>query len=155
MSYRGTDVDILDEDQLFQEDLFAFAGGTEIEPEVALRNVQTKGVDVRNFLTRGNTEKALATAIENPPYGSNTTDAKDQNTKIVMEVLNSIKATDIPSLVRNLTLEQQDVLMKYIYRGMASPELYNSAVLLNWHEKLTEITGVGCIVRVATDRRTV
>ncbi|CAG8518382.1 220_t:CDS:2, partial [Scutellospora calospora] len=132
MSYRSIDVDIIDEDQLVQEELFAFVGGTEIDSEVALKDVQAK---------------ALTTGIENPPYGSHKTDAKEQNTKIVMEVLNSIKATDIPSLVKNLTLEQQDVLMKYIYRGMASPELYNSAVLLNWHEKLTEVAGVGCIVR--------
>ncbi|CAG8574288.1 11153_t:CDS:2, partial [Dentiscutata heterogama] len=76
MSYRNTDVDILDEDQLFQHELFTFAGGEELEPDVALRNVQAKGVEVRNFLTRGNTEKALTTAIENPPYGSNTTEAK-------------------------------------------------------------------------------
>ena len=29
------------------------------------------------------------------------------------------------------------------------------SVLLSWHEKLVEIAGVGCIVRVMTDRRTV
>lgn len=53
-----------------------------------------------------------------------------------MDVLNSVKATDILSLIKMLSPEQQDILMKYIYRGMASPELYNSAVLLNWHEKV-------------------
>ena len=29
------------------------------------------------------------------------------------------------------------------------------SVLLSWHEKLVEIAGAGCIVRVMTDRRTV
>jgi actin related protein 2/3 complex, subunit 5 len=29
------------------------------------------------------------------------------------------------------------------------------SVLLSWHEKLVEVAGVGCIVRVMTDRRTV
>ena len=29
------------------------------------------------------------------------------------------------------------------------------SVLLNWHEKLVEVTGPGTIVRVMTDRRTV
>ena len=51
-----------------------------------------------------------------------------------MEVLNSTKATI--DLVKSLTTEQQDILMKYIYRGMESPKLYNSAILLNWHEKV-------------------
>ncbi|CAG8555616.1 6740_t:CDS:2 [Acaulospora morrowiae] len=155
MSFRNIDIDILDEEQLVQEELFEFSEGKPIEPEEALSKVNTKGVEVRNLLTRGKTEDALATAIDNPPYGLNTTEAKDLNTKIVIEVLNSIKATDIPSLVKNLSSEQQDVLMKYIYRGMASPELYSSAMLLNWHEKLTEVAGVGCIVRVITDRKTV
>ncbi|CAG8659689.1 1012_t:CDS:2, partial [Acaulospora colombiana] len=135
MSFRSIDVDALDEEQLVQDELFGFSEGAIIEPEVALVNVKTKSVEVRNLLTRGKAEDALATAMDNPPYGLNTTEAKDLNTKMVMEVLNSIKAADVPSLVKNLSTEQQDVLMKYIYRGMASPELYNSAVLLNWHEK--------------------
>lgn len=29
------------------------------------------------------------------------------------------------------------------------------SVLLNWHEKLVEVVGIGSIVRVMTDRRTV
>lgn len=29
------------------------------------------------------------------------------------------------------------------------------SVLLSWHEKLVEIAGAGCIVRVMSDRRTV
>ncbi|KAK5281677.1 hypothetical protein LTR40_004456 [Exophiala xenobiotica] len=77
-----------------------------------------------------------------------------------------------------------DTLMKYIYKGMASgaggggkgmsPQATGSgftqiqarnfgeggggqvmSVLLSWHEKLTEVVGVGGIVRVMSDRRTV
>ncbi|KAF2101848.1 Arp2/3 complex subunit Arc16 [Rhizodiscina lignyota] len=81
--------------------------------------------------------------------------------------------------------ELVDCLMKYIYKGMAqaSPSSgskgtmtrqatggfsqiqgrvgagegsgHTMGVLLSWHEKLVEIAGVGCIVRVMTDRRTV
>ena len=29
------------------------------------------------------------------------------------------------------------------------------SVLLSWHEKVVEVAGVGCVVRVMTDRRTV
>ncbi|CAG8571523.1 739_t:CDS:2 [Funneliformis mosseae] len=155
MSFRSFDIDSLDEDILAQDELFVFSNGVEITPENASKHVKTKGIEVRNQLTRGDTANALITAIESPPYGVHTIDAKDQNTKIVMDVLNSIKATDIPSLVKLLSREQQDILMKYIYRGMSSPDLYNSTVLLNWHEKLTEVAGVGCIVRVITDRKTV
>ncbi|CAG8546750.1 958_t:CDS:2 [Diversispora eburnea] len=165
MSFRSIDVDALDDEPLVQEELFCYSDGTEIDPQEALNNVQTKGIEVRNLLTKNNSEDALITAISDPPYGLNTTDAKvELNAKIVMDVLNSIKATDILSLIKRLSIEQQDVLMKYIYCGMARvkkpkekepPEPFNSAVLLNWHEKLTEIAGVGCIVRVITDRKTV
>jgi len=81
--------------------------------------------------------------------------------------------------------ETLDVLMKYLYKGMSqSPSSSSSAssraltpqatgfsqigsrgggegggqamsVLLSWHEKVVEIAGAGCIVRVMTDRRTV
>ncbi|KAJ9608698.1 hypothetical protein H2200_006469 [Cladophialophora chaetospira] len=78
-----------------------------------------------------------------------------------------------------------DALMKYLYKGMASgtggaggkgvsPQATGTgfsqvqsrnfgeggggqvmSVLLSWHEKLTEVVGVGGIVRVMSDRRTV
>lgn len=78
--------------------------------------------------------------------------------------------------------EALDVLMKYVYKGMtqSSPappakhitpqatgfsQIHSRgtgeggsqamSVLLSWHEKVVEIAGAGCIVRVMTDRRTV
>ncbi|EGD84252.1 hypothetical protein H112_07943 [Trichophyton rubrum D6] len=80
--------------------------------------------------------------------------------------------------------ERGDCLMKYLYKGMAVPTSSDAgsksvspqstgfsqiqgrnlgeggggqqmSVLLSWHEKLVEIVGVGSIVRVMTDRRTV
>lgn len=53
-----------------------------------------------------------------------------------MEVLNSIKVADVPQLVKSLSPEEQDVLMKYLYAGMAAPEQNNSGHLLAWHEKV-------------------
>ncbi|QRD06127.1 actin-related protein 2/3 complex subunit 5 [Parastagonospora nodorum SN15] len=78
--------------------------------------------------------------------------------------------------------EALDVLMKYIYKGMAQASPPSNtrnitpqatgfsqvhsrgggegggqamSVLLSWHEKLVEIAGPGSVVRVMTDRRTV
>jgi len=72
-------------------------------------------------------------------------------------VVNSTKATEIPGIIKGLSEDAQDTLMKYLYKGMAMPGWgdVSGSVLLGWHEKLTEIAGVGCIVRVMTDRRTV
>ena len=40
-------------------------------------------------------------------------------------------------------------------RGSGEGGGQTMSVLLSWHEKLVEIAGAGCIVRVMTDRRTV
>ena len=60
----------------------------------------------------------------------------------LLDILNSTKPSDIAGLVRNLSIDEQDTLMKYIYKGLGSPELGASAVLLGWHEKVS-----GCAVR--------
>ena len=59
-----------------------------------------------------------------------------QHTTNVIEVLNAIKATDISGHLGTLDWNAQDTLMKYIYKGMEHPGLLNTAVLLNWHEKV-------------------
>lgn len=53
-----------------------------------------------------------------------------------MDALMAARSTDIPAVVKGMFPQQLDILMKYLYRGMAQPELYNSAVLLTWHEKV-------------------
>ena len=62
------------------------------------------------------------------------------------------------NLVKQLSETEQDTLMKYLYAGMAAPDSAEGngcAILLNWHEKLTEVAGLGCIVRAMTDHRRV
>ncbi|CAG8536541.1 10024_t:CDS:2 [Paraglomus occultum] len=163
MSFRKIDVDALDEELLSKEELFIFSNGVANGP--TLESVKSKAIDVRNALTRlvtpgffvgrGDTATALSIALDNPPYGLDNDEAKAQNTRNVLDVLSSVKASDILGHVKALSSDQQLVLMKYIYKGMATPETGQSAVLLNWHDKLTEVAGVGCIVRVITDRKTV
>ena len=81
--------------------------------------------------------------------------AKDRNTQTVMEALLSVRSNDMSNIVKSLSSEDLDVLMKYVYKGMAFPEVFNAATLLSWHEKTLEIGGLGSIVRVMTDQRTV
>lgn len=98
-----------------------------------------------------------------------------KNIKTVVDVLNQFRANDIPTAIKSLDVDQQDVLMKYLYAALAKPEQFNPGMLLNWHEKvtlhgmckqfarlntnvllqLTEVTGPGSIVRVMSDKRTV
>jgi actin related protein 2/3 complex subunit 5 len=152
----------------------------------------------RTSRNRGDIAGCLRTVLENAPYGPNVEDAKvcrplflthscpsqplpffgqNLNLQTLVTILNSTKATDIPSVLKSLSIDEQDTLMKYLYKGMGMPGWgdLSGSVLLGWHEKvftftrlmlsaladrlevvqLTEVAGVGCIVRVMTDRRTV
>lgn len=53
-----------------------------------------------------------------------------------MEVLNQFRAADVATTIKVLNAEQRDVLMKYLYAGMAKPEQFNSMLLLNWHKEV-------------------
>lgn len=70
-----------------------------------------------------------------------------------MSILLATRAGDMASVTKELTIEQQDVLMAYIYKGLGHPEKYASGTLLQWHDKLAETAGTGCIVRVLSDKR--
>ncbi|KAF9167488.1 hypothetical protein DFQ27_001014 [Actinomortierella ambigua] len=153
-NFRKIDIDALEEDAFSLEELEQEIGETRPRHEVEAL-VGSRAQEVRSLLQRGNIGAALAKSLEDPPYGRDFDAAKERNTQTVMDVLNSTKSSDVPQLVKELNPVDQDVLMKYLYKGMASPEQYNSGVLLAWYEKLFEVAGQGCIVRVITDRRTV
>ncbi|KAJ3190880.1 hypothetical protein HK101_008281 [Irineochytrium annulatum] len=129
------------------------------------RDVQQRTIEVRSLLSRGSVQGAIKKALENPPLGRDIQPIKDKSAQLVMETLAAAKTADIPSLVKGMTLAEVDILMKFIYRGFQSPEVYNAAMLLAWHEKAsffnlnesnvtqaTEVGGLGSIVRVLTDR---
>lgn len=56
-----------------------------------------------------------------------------------MRVLTAVKSAEVEKAVKTLDKNEQDVLMKYIYRGFAEPTEGSSAVLLTWHEKVSKL----------------
>ena len=74
---------------------------------------------------------------------------------LVLRVLLSTKTNQVEECVKQLDNDQKDILMKYIYRGFEKPSEGSSAQLLTWHEKTFASAGLGCIVRVLTDRKQV
>ena len=72
-----------------------------------------------------------------------------------MLVLLSVKSAQMEEAVNALDRDQLDILMKYIYRGFETPAEGSSGHLLAWHEKVHAVAGVGCIVRVLTDKKRV
>ncbi|KAH0563200.1 hypothetical protein GP486_002231 [Trichoglossum hirsutum] len=155
---------------------------------VSSADVQSLAGQIRQLLRGGDTEGALRGALENVPYGGDDR-SKEVHLAIVIEILQSIKQSDMSPILSRIYkseggTEALDVLMKYLYKGMAHGSQIPSSlgksispqptgfsqvvsrgggdgggaamsVLLSWHEKLVEIAGPGSIVRVMTDRRTV
>lgn len=56
---------------------------------------------------------------------------------VVLRVLTAFKSSDIEPAVKSLDKNGVDLLMKYIYRGFEKPTDNSSAILLQWHEKVS------------------
>ncbi|KZT55370.1 Arp2/3 complex 16 kDa subunit ARPC5 [Calocera cornea HHB12733] len=156
-AFRKINIDKYDEDILLPAELYDPDPRT---PAQVLADARQKSAAVRACLTRGDIAGALAVALDQYPYGEGVDEAKALTLSTVLLILNSTKTADIGPLVRTLTQDQQDTLMKYLYKGMALQATGDQAdvtgsVMLGWHGGLTDVAGVGCIGRVMTDRRTV
>ncbi|KAF9028419.1 actin-related protein ARPC5 [Hymenopellis radicata] len=152
-AFRKIDIDIYDEDVLHEEELYT---ADPRDPAEVVAAAKQKQGTVRSALSRSDIPGALSIALDSVPYGPNVDDAKLITLQVLLTIMNSTKSTDIPNVLKALSPEEQDTLMKYLYKGMAtSGNDVSGSVLLDWHEKLTEVAGLGCIVRTMTDRRTV
>ncbi|GAA5993003.1 hypothetical protein JCM10908_000792 [Rhodotorula pacifica] len=158
IDFRRIDVDQYDEDRLDPSTLY------HPDPRSAaqiLSDAQQTDKLVRGLVQRGDTAGALQEALKvgGCPYGEDADpqirQAKATALATVLAILNSTRSTDIPDLVQNLSSDQQLWLMKYLYKAMESLGDTSGNVVLGWHEKLTEVAGIGCIVRVMSDRRRV
>lgn len=61
------------------------------------------------------------------------------NLQTLLTILNSTRASEIPNIIKSLSQDAQDNLMKYLYKGMAMPGWgdVSGSVLLGWHEKVS------------------
>ncbi|KAI9858734.1 MAG: hypothetical protein M1824_004154 [Vezdaea acicularis] len=190
-NYRLIDIDRLDPEAACNFDTSALLPPLE---RVSTADVQAIAGQVRQLLRGGDTEGALVGVLGSAPYGGDAP-AKDVHLATVIEVLQSIKASEMSPMLKRISsseggTELLDVLMKYLYKGMAHPPSSTSStsssgrptstlspqptgfsqihtrntaegggqamsVLLSWHEKLVEFAGLGCVIRVMADRRTV
>ncbi|KAF5375447.1 hypothetical protein D9615_007953 [Tricholomella constricta] len=153
-AFRKIDIDQYDEDVLHESELY---DADPRDPAQVLEDAKQRQAAVRTALARSDVVGALSTILENAPYGPNVDQAKEITLHTLLTILNTTKSTEIPAVIKSLSQDSQDTLMKYLYKGMAMPGWgdISGSVLLGWHEKLTEIAGTGCIVRTMTDRRLV
>ncbi|PCH42847.1 arp2/3 complex subunit [Wolfiporia cocos MD-104 SS10] len=154
VNFRKIDIDQYDEDVLLESELYE---PDPRDPAQVISDAKQKAATVRTSLAQGDIAGALSIVLEDAPYGPNVEEAKNLTLQTLVSILNSTKATEISGIVKSLSPDTQDTLMKYLYKGMAMPGWgdVSGSVLLGWHEKLTEAAGTGCIVRAMTDRRLV
>jgi len=153
-NFRKIDIDIYDEDVLQESEIYE---ADPRDPAQVLNEAKQKQAAVRSSLARSDIAGALRTVLQDAPYGLGADEAKNVTLQTLLTILNSSKSTEISGAIKQLSQDDQDTLMKYLYKGMAMPGWgdISGSVVLGWHEKLTEIAGTGCIVRTMTDRRIV
>ncbi|XP_055332222.1 actin-related protein 2/3 complex subunit 5-like protein [Paramacrobiotus metropolitanus] len=141
-SFRGIDVDQYGED-VYKDD------------EAAAGDPSSPGPDeteINNLLVQGKHVEALKVALAKAPYNTKQQAVKDRAMQSILRIMTGIKSSDVDAALQSMpNLDHIDTLMKYIYRGFEYPQ--HSLMLLNWHEKVFAIGGVGSVVRVLTDKR--
>uniref|UniRef100_A0A6B2LSX4 Actin-related protein 2/3 complex subunit 5 n=1 Tax=Arcella intermedia TaxID=1963864 RepID=A0A6B2LSX4_9EUKA len=95
----------------------------------------------------------MKASLVNPPYGCTDTGLKNQNLTNIASVLKGIKKeADVDKAVEGLSLEELDVLTKYIYAAL-SREDPDSKLLFYWHSAtLKKAGGLGSVIRVLADK---
>jgi actin related protein 2/3 complex subunit 5 len=81
------------------------------------------------------------------------THAQNANREVVVECLLGVREDKIKKTIKSLDPECYDLLMKYIYRGLENGK--RSSTLFKWHSCLFDVTGIGAVTRVMTDRKTI
>jgi actin related protein 2/3 complex, subunit 5 len=151
-SFRKIDIDAYDEDVLQESELYE---PDPRDPVQVLSDTKQKAAAVRSALSRNDINAALSVVLEHAPYGPNVEEAKvritvfsvlpsrrascqNLNLQTLITIVNSTKSTEIPAIVKSLSQNEQDTLMKYLYKGMGLPGWgdISESVLLGWHEKV-------------------
>ena len=110
----------------------------------------TPGSGNARRLTMADLDTLLATA----PAGSKDASQKQAHADQVFAALDKIADSKIDLTLDAMTPDAGDVLLKYVYKGLETPS-DRTPSLLKWQAKLAEKFGVGSIVRVLSDRKTV
>ncbi|RYP67460.1 hypothetical protein DL769_005748 [Monosporascus sp. CRB-8-3] len=119
-AWRTINIDALDPDSSQNFDISTLHPPL---PEISEAEVRQLNGQVRQLLRGGDAEGALRGCLESPVYNGSDA-AKDAHLQTVVEVLQSIKASEMTPILQRIQgseggSELLDVLMKYLYKGMA------------------------------------
>uniref|UniRef100_A0A7N4UXR8 Actin-related protein 2/3 complex subunit 5 n=1 Tax=Sarcophilus harrisii TaxID=9305 RepID=A0A7N4UXR8_SARHA len=137
--FRKVDIDEFDENKFVDEQEEAAAAaaaepGPDSDPDPG---------EVDSLLRQGDMLRAFHAALRNSPVNAKNQAVKERAQGVVLKVLTNFKSSEIEQAVQSLDRNGIDLLMKYIYKGFEKPTENSSAVLLQWHEKLTSDPLIG------------
>ncbi|KAK3901052.1 actin-related protein 2/3 complex subunit 5 [Staphylotrichum tortipilum] len=120
-AWRTIDIDALDPDSAPNFDTSTLHPP---QPEITEAEVRQLTTQVRQLLRGGDAEGALRGCLDMPVYNGSD-GVKEMAMGLVVEVLQSIKASEMVPVLRGVGEgvgggERVDVLMKYLYKGMAA-----------------------------------
>ncbi|KAG7285493.1 hypothetical protein NEMBOFW57_010122 [Staphylotrichum longicolle] len=120
-AWRTINIDALDPDSSVN---FDTASLHPPQPEISEADVRQLTAQVRQLLRGGDAEGALRGCLETPVYNGSE-QAREAALQTVVEVLQSIKASEMTPMLKSVYgspggSECLDVLMKYLYKGMAA-----------------------------------
>lgn len=111
--------------------------------------IEHKSHKVESLLKQFKSVEALKTALESAPTNTKDERCKSANWIVVHRAIMAVK--DVNAMVSSLDPEYYDILMKYLYRGLATGDRPTCEQCLKIHEKLSETAGMGCILRCLAD----
>merc|ERR1711970_33858 len=140
-AFRTVDVDLYNEDN-YKEEI-----DNEVDTGITDSN------QINSLLNANKNVEALKVFLAGSPLARKEPDAKAASLDLAVRILMSIKVGQIEQAVSELDIDSRDVLMKFIYKGFEVPSDGSSGHLLIWHEKIFNVTGVGSVMRVLTDKK--
>ncbi|KAL0906606.1 hypothetical protein M5K25_025113 [Dendrobium thyrsiflorum] len=127
----------------------AAAAMAEENIEAMILRIEHKSKKIENLLKQSKPVEALKTALEVSPTNTKDQRCKSANWIVVHRAMMAIR--DVDGMFSSLDPEYYDILMKYLYRGLATGDRPTCDQCLRIHEKLTEKAGLGCILRSLAD----
>ena len=114
-------------------------------------------VNVAELLSKKDNANAVKASLFDYQMDCKSNDIKEKRAEIVKQAITTIPASDqeIIEVINNLSTEQRDVLMKYLYKLLSNESGVESSTFLRWHAKLLSVCGIGSILRVLTDKKVV
>lgn len=116
-----------------------------------MENLQALDAQVSGMCSGSNALGAIRAAFENGVPKTKSDECKALMTSIAGKAIGCVSDSDIGYIIGELSQDEKNTLMKYVFKCMASGE--NCGSLLKWHSALYDDGGVGILMRALVDRK--